>query len=349
MRATRPTRRSCAGRRAAARRRSRGPSARRDARSSTPNWGAFGSDGSFYFTESGTWKGRDGLVLVVRGRRDQYLDARIDRLPQRPDGVTGRPGAVGVGVDARARWSPTPSDPTAQRAGGGWSWSCQAPCRTASRSPPTDQRSSRSTARMRSGAGAPTWALQVLGHDPEGTVLAAPTNVVFAGPGPERHLLVPNIGRWHVTRFRVPGLAGVPLFYPTRDQIWRLTTMGEFTGKGVLVTGGALGIGKGIVEAFAREGRRRRHRGRRPGGGGGASPRPITAPAAAGPSRPSATSRPRPTPHRMVAETVGRVRAPGRARQQRRHPADRLVLTASRTRPRRSGTASWASTSRARS
>ena len=56
------------------------------------------------------------------------------------------------------------------------------------------------------------------GHDPEGTLLAAPTNVVFAGPG-LGDLLVPNIGRWHVTRFRVPGLAGVPLFYPTRDQI----------------------------------------------------------------------------------------------------------------------------------
>ena len=38
-------------------------------------------------------------------------------------------------------------------------------------------------------------------------------------PGPGRRSCVPNIGRWHVTRFRVPGLAGVPLFYPTREQL----------------------------------------------------------------------------------------------------------------------------------
>ncbi len=54
--------------------------------------------------------------------------------------------------------------------------------------------------------------------DPEGTVLAAPTNVVFAGPD-RGDLVVPNIGRWHVTRFRVEGLTGVPLWYPTREQL----------------------------------------------------------------------------------------------------------------------------------
>ena len=30
---------------------------------------------------------------------------------------------------------------------------------------------------------------------------------------------VPNIGRWHVTRLRVPGIVGTPLFHPTRDEI----------------------------------------------------------------------------------------------------------------------------------
>jgi sugar lactone lactonase YvrE len=60
--------------------------------------------------------------------------------------------------------------------------------------------------------------LETVAEDPEGTVLAAPTNCAFVGPALET-VAVPNIGRWHVTRFRVPGLSGVPLSYPTADQL----------------------------------------------------------------------------------------------------------------------------------
>jgi sugar lactone lactonase YvrE len=60
--------------------------------------------------------------------------------------------------------------------------------------------------------------LQVVASDPEGVFLAAPTNCVFTGPGLTT-VVVPNIGRWHATRFTIPGLAGVPLFYPTREQL----------------------------------------------------------------------------------------------------------------------------------
>jgi sugar lactone lactonase YvrE len=59
---------------------------------------------------------------------------------------------------------------------------------------------------------------EVVGEDPEGTVLAAPTNCAFVGPE-RRTVAVPNIGRWHVTRFEVPGLVGEALFYPTREQL----------------------------------------------------------------------------------------------------------------------------------
>jgi gluconolactonase len=60
--------------------------------------------------------------------------------------------------------------------------------------------------------------LEVLAEDPEGTVVAAPTNCVFSGTDLAT-IVVPNIGRWHATRFRVPGLVGVPLSYPTADQL----------------------------------------------------------------------------------------------------------------------------------
>ena len=64
----------------------------------------------------------------------------------------------------------------------------------------------------------PGSAVEIVAEDPEGTVLAAPTNCAFIGPDLAT-VAVPNIGRWHVTRFSVPGLSGVPLFYPTREQL----------------------------------------------------------------------------------------------------------------------------------
>jgi hypothetical protein len=32
-------------------------------------------------------------------------------------------------------------------------------------------------------------------------------------------MVVPNLGRWHLTRFRHEGLRGAGLFYPTREQV----------------------------------------------------------------------------------------------------------------------------------
>jgi gluconolactonase len=66
-----------------------------------------------------------------------------------------------------------------------------------------------------------TWnasaGLQILASDPRGTVLAAPTNVVFIGDDLGT-LVVPNLGRWHLTKGRL-GVQGTPLFYPTPAQL----------------------------------------------------------------------------------------------------------------------------------
>ena len=58
----------------------------------------------------------------------------------------------------------------------------------------------------------PSRGLVVLAADPRGTVLAAPTNVVFMGPALDI-LVVPNLGRWHLARGKF-GIAGIPLNYP---------------------------------------------------------------------------------------------------------------------------------------
>jgi sugar lactone lactonase YvrE len=68
--------------------------------------------------------------------------------------------------------------------------------------------------------------LELIGEDSEGTVLAAPTNCAFVGTDLAT-VAVPNIGRWHVTRFRVPGLVGVPLFYPSRALLGESAVRGS--------------------------------------------------------------------------------------------------------------------------
>ena len=183
----------------------------------TPNWGAFGPNGSYYYTESGTWKGRDGLVLVVRkGVTSVWTRESVDfpnGLAVSPDGrelwvLESTPGAL-VAYDILPDGSAGPRREVVGLPGtvpDGIAFTTDGSAVIAFYRPDAVWR------------WRPDLGLQVLGHDPEGTVLAAPTNVVFAGPG-LADLLVPNIGRWHVTRFRVPGLTGTPLFYPTRDQI----------------------------------------------------------------------------------------------------------------------------------
>jgi gluconolactonase len=53
----------------------------------------------------------------------------------------------------------------------------------------------------------------LIAEDPEGTTLAAPTNVVFAGPSLDV-LVCANYNRWHLAMLR-PGLRGAGLLYPS--------------------------------------------------------------------------------------------------------------------------------------
>jgi len=189
-----------------------------DAPFTTPNWGAFGPDGTYYVSDSGAWKRRDGRLIAIRpGRPAMVWSAESIDFPNglavTPDGselwvLESTPGclvAFSIRADGTAgarrvlvELPGTVPDGIAFATDGSVVIACYRPD---------------IVYRWSSGSG-----LEVLGYDPEGTVLAAPTNCAFTGPDLGA-ICVPNIGRWHVTRFGVPGLVGVPLFYPTRDQL----------------------------------------------------------------------------------------------------------------------------------
>lgn len=188
-----------------------------------PNWGAFGPDGSYYVTDSGGWKARDGRVLVVRpGPGPASARTSVWTLESRDF-----PNGLAISPDGREVWvlestpgtmvayailpdgSAGPRRVVADLAGNvpdGLAFATDGSVLIACYRPDI-------VYRWRPGSG-----LEVLVRDPEGTAIAAPTNLVFAGAARDE-ILMPNIGRWHVTRFRVAGLVGVPLWYPSRTEL----------------------------------------------------------------------------------------------------------------------------------
>jgi len=185
---------------------------------STPNWGAYGPDGSFYVSDSGGWKRRDGRIVVIRpdGHTELFSTESVDfpnGLAVNPDGrelwvVESTPGCLvrfAIGADGRAgprrvvaALPGTVPDGIAFAADGSAVIACYRPdivLRWRPDGPP-----------------------ELLAADPEGTAVAAPTNAAFFGPD-RATVAVPNIGRWHVTTFRVPGLSGGPLWYPAAADL----------------------------------------------------------------------------------------------------------------------------------
>ena len=182
-----------------------------------PNWGAFGPDGSYYLTDSGDWMAGNGAIYVKRpGEPVALWSAEPAAFPNgcalSPDGsrlyvAESVPGAIveiPIGADGSARprrlladLGVAVPDGIACTTDGSLVIACYRPD-VIYRWNPAD-------------------GVTVLAADPRGTVIAAPTNVAFVGPDLQT-LVVPNLGRWHLTRGRF-GVAGVPLFYPTRGQL----------------------------------------------------------------------------------------------------------------------------------
>ncbi len=179
----------------------------------SPNWGCFASDGRFFFSDSGDWRqanGRIGLIPPGGCATAWTLESKDfpNGIALSPDQrylyvLESTPGALvrfEILDDGRAG----PREPVADLAGtvpDGLAFAEDGSIVIACYRPDAILRWDPST------------GLAVLAADPEGTAIAAPTNVVFAGAD-RRTILVPNINRWHVSRFRHPDLVGVPLFYP---------------------------------------------------------------------------------------------------------------------------------------
>lgn len=182
-----------------------------------PNWGAFDADGNYYLSDSGDWGGANGCIWRVPAGREPELWSEEscdfpNGLAVAPDGsrlyvLESLPGALvelpilGDGSagprSVLCQLDPAVPDGVALGQDGACYIACYRPD-VVYRWHPAD-------------------GLSVVAEDPRGTVLAAPTNVVFAGPDLD-WMVVPNLGRWHVTRIPA-GVRGVPLNYPTRDQL----------------------------------------------------------------------------------------------------------------------------------
>jgi gluconolactonase len=175
-----------------------------------PNYPAFAPDGTLYFSDSGRWGMNDGRVFRLAA--DGGLELFSDRLPHFPNGCAVTPDGTELWMvesyvptvnrfdlatgelEEVLRLDGTVPDGIALTDDGGVIVSCYRPDRIVHI--------------------ASDGQVEVIAEDPQGTLLAAPTNVVFVGEERDR-LVASNLGRWHLTLLDV-GLRGLPLHYPAR-------------------------------------------------------------------------------------------------------------------------------------
>jgi gluconolactonase len=173
-----------------------------------PNFPAFAPDGTLYVSDSGSWGASDGRVFRLSA--DGELELFSAALTDFPNGcAVNADGCYLWIVESRrptvnrfdlctgeleevARLDGTVPDGVAFTADGGVLVSCYRPDRIV----------------HLDSAG----IVEIVAEDPQGTLLAGPTNVAFAGAALDR-LVCANLGRWHLALIE-SGLRGAPLHYP---------------------------------------------------------------------------------------------------------------------------------------
>ena len=178
----------------------------------SPNFAVFDAEGNLYCSDSGEWHKDNGFIFRVRpnGRSEivanglsfpnglalsadgRFLYAALStrdqvvRMAIGVDGTLGRPRVF-------ARKLARVPDGLAFDVAGNLYVTCYA---------------SDNVYRV-----TPQAKVALLAYDPEGTLIARPTNAAFA-PGSD-YLYLANLGRWHICRVRV-GVRGQPLVHQTR-------------------------------------------------------------------------------------------------------------------------------------
>jgi gluconolactonase len=163
----------------------------------TPNFAVFDRGGNLYFSDSGHWNGSDGRVYVVRpsGRAEHFagpfhfanglcmnesgdtlfvVESQRDRVMRIPIAVDGKAGQSEIYAEGLQRIP----DGIAFDEAGNLFVTCYA----------TD-----CIYRVTQDG-----TVELFAFDPEGTMLARPTNVAFGGPD-RKTMYVANLGRWHIT------------------------------------------------------------------------------------------------------------------------------------------------------
>lgn len=173
----------------------------------TPNFSVFDRAGNLYFSDSGEWKQDDGFVYRLRpngkfdliagplafpngmalsaGERWLYVVQstrdNVVRIELKADGSAGKPQVFARGL-ARV------PDGAALDSAGNLYVTCYA---------------SDNVYRV-----SPKGEVSLFAYDPDGTMIARPTNAAFR-PGSD-FIYLANLGRWHICRARI-GVEGQPL------------------------------------------------------------------------------------------------------------------------------------------
>jgi gluconolactonase len=170
-----------------------------------PNFSVFDSDENLYFSDSGEFKKNDGFLFVLRpgGKIEQLLDQlsfpnglslsadertlyivqstkdNVLAVPILESGSIGKPRVYASGLH-------NVPDGAALDADGNLYVTCYA---------------SHNVYRV-----APSGTVSLFAHDPEGTMIASPTNLAFGGAN-FNEMYFANLSRWHICRARV-GIRG---------------------------------------------------------------------------------------------------------------------------------------------